>query len=216
MTDDRTPRDRQYVFGYPRAVVRIVAGECLTWTILVAMFVVGPGYLGWMLCTGPWYLATSWHVVGLPLAVAFAAIVCVAVVALIGDLRGLFGVRVVPQFSGVLEPSPDTYLSGRTIAAHMRRLDALADAAGVAPLSRRGFARSDDAGGPWFDAASGRATVEALLARVEPSTPLHAELARWSDVLQRAGAAGLEFRLVLVSGTAMNGPLWAALRAQGF
>lgn len=216
MTDDRTPRDRQYVFGYPRAVVRVVAGECLTWAIFVAMFVVGPGYLAWMLCTGPWHLATSWHVLGLPIAVAFVAIVGVAVVALIGDLRERFGLRVVPQFSGALEPSPDTYFSGRTIAAHMRRLDALADAAGVAPLSRRGFARSDDAGGPWFDAASGRATVEALLARVEPSTPLHAELARWSDALGRAGAAGLEFRLVIVSGTAMNGPLWAALRARGF
>lgn len=204
------------MFGYPRAAVRVVAGECVTWVIFAGMFVAGPAYLGWKLCTGPWHLATSWHALGLPIAVAFAAIVGFSAWTLLGDLRELFGVRVALQFSGVLEPSPDTYFSGRAIAAGMRRLDALADAAGVVPLSRLAFARRGDASGPWFAVESGRATVEALLARVEPSTPLHAELSRWSDALRRAGAAGLEFRLAIVSGTAMNGPLWAALRAQGF
>lgn len=207
---------REYLLGYPRAAVRVVAGELVARTILAALFVVVPACVAWSVLTGPWHMASPWSLVGLPLGLVLATIAAFTARALLSDARERFGLRVVPQFARTLDPDPATYFSGRRIAAHMQRLDALAAELDVAPLSHYGFARPDDAPGPWHDAASGRATVAALLARVEPATALHAELSTWLTALRRAEAAGVGFRLVLVAGTAMNDPLWRALRAAGY
>lgn len=216
MPGSGSPPVHRYARGYPRAVVRVVAGELVAAAIVAALFVVLPAVIAWFVFTGPWHLAVPWHLSGLPIAVALAAVACWAARGLASDVRERFGLRVVPQFARRLDPGPDSYLSGRQIAAQLRRLDAMAVEGGVSPLSRYGFGRRGDVPHAWFDAAHGSATVAALLARVEPSSPLHRELATWLAALRRAEAAHVEFRLVVVSGTAMNGPLWDALRDEGF
>lgn len=209
-------RDRSYVCGYPRAALRVLAGELLVHALVSALFILAPAGVALSLLLGPWRLALPWHLVGLPLGVVLALVAGWSCWGLMSDLRQRFALRVVPQFSRPLEPEPGTYFSGQKIAASVQQLDALAAGDDVASLSRYGFSPRSDASGSWFDAAEGSATVASLLARVDPSSMLHAELSTWLAALRRAEAAGVGFRLVIVSGTAMNGPHWQSLRAAGF
>jgi hypothetical protein len=202
-----------YVFGYPRAVVGVVARELVGLAIESALFAVAPAIAAWYLSTEPWHLAISWYFVGLPLAVVLVAIAVFAGRGAVSQVRERFGLRVVPQFERRLDPEPGTYFSGRHIAARMRGLDALV---GDGSLSTFGFVRRDDASDWWFDAARGCATVATLLARVEPGSELHAELSAWLAALRRAEAEGIRFRLAVVTGTTMNGMLWDRLRAAGY
>lgn len=204
-------RTYAYVFGYPRAVVGVVVREVVGLVIESALFVVAPAIAGWYLLTEPWRLAVSWYVVGLPLAAVLLAIAVWMGRARVGLVRERFGLRVVPQFARRMEPEPGTYYSGYRVAGRMRELDALAGGDALAT-----FVGRDAASGVWFDAARGCATVETLLARVEPGSAVYAELSTWLAALRRAEAEGVGFRLVVVSGTTMNAMLWDRLRAAGY
>jgi hypothetical protein len=112
--------------------------------------------------------------------------------------------RIVPYFPEKSE-GPDTFFSGWAIARNCLRLDQLAEAAGVRPLSSFGFEdalydRSQD----WHPTADGLATCEALLAAVRASPesmsapePLLEELEKLRDRLMEANRANIPFCLHL-------------------
>lgn len=199
---------RRYVFGYPRGVVGVVVRDVVALVIGAALFDVAPAIVAWYLLVEPWHLAVSWYVAGLPLAVVLLTFAGFMVRADVSEVRKRFGLRVVPQFSRRMEPEPGTYFSGYRVAGRMRELDALA---GDDSLSA--FVGRD---GVWFEAARGCATIEKLLARVEPGSAVHAELSTWLAALRRAEVEGVGFRLVVVSGTTMNAMMWDRLRAAGY
>lgn len=202
-------RTDAYVFGAPRAAVRALAREIPGLAFSTILFVIGPGVAAHLSLSSPW------RAVGVPLGVVLGVITAWGAWGLAAELRARCGLRVVPQFERALEPGPETYFSGHRIVARMEHLDAMAAAAGVRRLSEFGFTW-DGAPATWFDAADGTATVTALLRRVEPSSLLHAELSALQRALVGAEAAGAGFRLVVVTGTGMNGMLWATLRDAGF
>ncbi len=192
----------------PTALQRRADGRYVAKYALVALS--SPAVSAWYSFSSPLRL------VGLPLGTVLAAIALWGSWGLMTEVRARFGLRIVPQFERKLDPGPETYFSGYQIAVRMKQLDAMAAASSVQSFSEYGFVWRADEDSKWFDAALGLATVAKVLELVEASSAHGAELSKLRLALQQAEQAGVRFRLVIVSGTAMNGMLWTKLREAGF
>lgn len=133
--------------------------------------------------------------------------------------------RVIPYFERRVG-NTRTFLRGRALARRWGRLEALARAEGVAPLSTFGFA-DDLRGGPvdWRPAAEGARTIRGLLRGLESnpigSTPeelaeLREDLEAIAEALDRAAASGVGFAFLLQHANATSGHEWASRRGTPF
>ncbi|MBC8095900.1 MAG: hypothetical protein H7Y43_08810 [Akkermansiaceae bacterium] len=139
-------------------------------------------------------------------------VVAIFLWVLIGVALGIprsYRARLLPYF----ERSPgscDTADKGKSLLENSRKLDELALAFNVKPLS--GFASGDDliAGEKlvWFDPQPALATAEKLLqseAAKDFAPELIADLASLRNALQAAAASQIRFCLLLREGSAMSG-----------
>lgn len=147
-----------------------------------------------------WFVGSAWPPVkiifgSLLLALAgFGAVICAR------SFGALLFPRVVPYFEKALgETTP--FAGGRALAENAERLDGLAQAADLPPLSSFGFA--DDALGEavtWHEPALALATLRALLQQISPSEPaLKRDLEAFADLLELAASKRTRFALLLTT-----------------
>ncbi len=129
----------------------------------------------------------------------------------------LFIVRVLPYYERPVGGA-DTFLSGRHLLWHSRRLDAIAARHGVRPLSE--FASGDDliSGEElrWFPCTEALATVECLLTKAEAESvtvKVTSDLVQLRDGLRLAEAKGIRFCLLLRGGSVTSG--WEMSQRKG-
>jgi len=128
-----------------------------------------------------------------------------------------FIVRVLPYFDRPVGGT-DTFLTGRGLLWHSRKLDAIALRHGVRPLSE--FASGDDLipGEElrWFPCIEALLTVDCLLAHVGTeccSTKVIYDLTRLRAGLRLADAKGIRFCLLLREGSVTSG--WEMSQRRG-
>jgi len=117
-------------------------------------------------------------------------------------------VRLLPYFERPLGGA-ETWLAGKSLLSHSRRLDAAAAQFGVQPLSE--FASGDDMIRDeklcWFSAEDGLRTVERLTQPDVTSFPTEviSDLVRLRDALRLACAKEVQFCLLLREGSFASG-----------
>ncbi len=122
--------------------------------------------------------------------------------------------RIVPYFERDVPEAWDTFFDcGHLIARHCLRLDALAKAANVKPISAFGFEdQFYNVAAPWFGAQEGLATVTHLLEQlraqselVDDSDKIVTELEKIQLRLQNAAELGVRFCFHLRADSAYTG-----------
>jgi hypothetical protein len=112
-------------------------------------------------------------------------------------------VRIIPFFSGRI-PEADTFLKGRGLACHSRRLDQVAERLNLTPLSSFGFRDEYLWRRPqWHSASDGIKTFQGLLDSVrnlpdqsEDQAEMLADLGRVLKTLETAEARNVKFCLI--------------------
>lgn len=123
--------------------------------------------------------------------------------------------RIIPFFPRRVGGT-DTFLHGQALVRYFQPLEALANAAGVCPLSTFGF--PDPLRGQpvkWHAAAAGLETVRGLIGQLEPNPHLLGDvpavlqdLRRLEQALSLAAAADIPFSLLLLHGDTTSGLEW--------
>jgi hypothetical protein len=193
-TDARKPRF-SYWRGYPeryRDLYRVGAKRAV---ISIAVLVMVP--LGGAIA---WFIGSAWAPLkiifgSLLLALAgFGAVLCTRTV------RALLFARMVPYFEKQLGQSAP-FAGGSELARNAEKLDALAAAAGAAPLSSFGF--EDDFLGEtvkWHEPALALATIRTISQQVAASEgELKRDLELLGDALGVAASKRTRFALLLTT-----------------
>jgi hypothetical protein len=183
-----------------------IAREIVTLAPGLLLFVIGPT-VGVALALAP----TTPRPVGVPLAIGLGIVALGASASLVEMIRDRFGLRLVVQLERASADVESTYLSGQSVATALDTLDAIAAVYAIPRLGAFGL----DADAPFVDATRILSTVDVLL-DAAPSAPVRIELGRIAGALRSAARVGVRARLRLVTGTGMNAPLYAELRARGF
>jgi hypothetical protein len=191
-TDARKPRFA-YWRGYPdryRDLYRVGVKRA---AISIAVLVVVP--LGGGIA---WFVGSAWAPLkivfgSLLLALAgFGAVICTRTVG------ALLFARMIPYFEKQLGENPP-FAGGSELARNAEKLDALAAAAGAAPLSSFGFA--DDFLGElvkWHEPALALATIRTISEQIPASeVALKHDLDRLAESLTLAASKRTRFALLL-------------------
>jgi hypothetical protein len=190
---DVTKSRFSYWRGYPERYRGLLREEGKRAAVAVAVLVLLPG--GGALA---WFLGSAWLPLRLVLGLLLLGIAGFGAFLCARTIRALVFPKIVPYFEKSLAES-QPFAGGTALARQNQRLDELALAAGVTPLSSYGF--NDDFAGQtvtWHEPALALATIRAILPKVsQDESRLRGDLELLTEWLNRAAARRIRFALLL-------------------
>jgi hypothetical protein len=184
-----------YWRGYPERYRELYRTGAKRAVIAIALLVLVPAGGAFA-----WFMGSAWA----PLKVVFGclllAIGAYGAVTCTRSVRALLFARTIPYFEKKMGDGPP-FEGGAALAKNTQRLDTLALAAGVAPLSSFGF--NDDSVGEtvtWHEPALALATIRTISQHIPHSElALKRDLDRLAESLSLAASQRTRFALLLTT-----------------